>query len=55
MQRGSYAGPDVPILVNRGLNRETTAPDGQKTAHATDETGMRAAYAQWKLMMEPQS
>ena len=55
VQRGSYAGPDVPILVNRGLNRETTAPDGQKTAHATDETGMRAAYAQWKLMMAPQS
>ncbi|MBW8837509.1 MAG: aromatic ring-hydroxylating dioxygenase subunit alpha, partial [Burkholderia sp.] len=52
VQRGSYAGPDVPILVNRGLNRETTAPNGEKTAHATDETGMREAYRQWRAMME---
>ncbi|MBB2930638.1 aromatic ring-hydroxylating oxygenase subunit alpha [Paraburkholderia silvatlantica] len=55
VQRGSHAGPDVPILVNRGLNRETTAANGEKTAHATDETGMRAAYAKWQQMMEPQS
>lgn len=52
VQRGSHAGPDVPILVNRGLNRETTAPNGEKTAHATDETGMREAYKQWRAMME---
>jgi len=52
VQRGSYAGPDVPILVNRGLNRETTAANGEKTAHATDETGMREAYRQWRVMME---
>ena len=52
VQRGSHAGPDVPILVNRGLNRETTAPNGEKTAHATDETGMREAYRQWRAMME---
>ncbi|MFM0482091.1 aromatic ring-hydroxylating dioxygenase subunit alpha [Paraburkholderia strydomiana] len=52
VQRGSYAGPDVPILVNRGLNRETAAPNGEKTAHATDETGMREAYRQWRAMME---
>ena len=45
VQRGSHAGPDLPILVNRGLNRESTAPNGEKTAHATDETGMREAYA----------
>ena len=54
VQRGSHAGPDVPILVNRGLNRETTAANGEKTAHATDETGMRAAYAKWREMMEQQ-
>jgi phenylpropionate dioxygenase-like ring-hydroxylating dioxygenase large terminal subunit len=52
VQRGSHAGPDLPILVNRGLNRESTAPNGEKTAHATDETGMREAYAQWRTMME---
>jgi len=54
VQRGSHAGPDVPILVNRGLNRETTAANGEKTAHATDETGMRAAYAKWRELMEQQ-
>ncbi|WP_153101101.1 aromatic ring-hydroxylating oxygenase subunit alpha [Paraburkholderia hayleyella] len=52
VQRGAHAGPDVPILVNRGLKRETTAPNGEKTAHATDETGMREAYRQWHAMME---
>jgi len=52
VQRGSHAGPEVPILVNRGLNRETTASNGEKTAHATDETGMREAYKQWRAMME---
>jgi phenylpropionate dioxygenase-like ring-hydroxylating dioxygenase large terminal subunit len=52
VQRGSHAGPEVPILVNRGLNRETTAANGEKTAHATDETGMREAYRQWRAMME---
>ncbi|MFL9903272.1 aromatic ring-hydroxylating dioxygenase subunit alpha [Paraburkholderia fungorum] len=52
VQRGSHAGPDVPILVNRGLNRETTADNGEKTAHSTDETGMREAYRQWRAMME---
>ena len=54
VQRGAHAGPDVPILVNRGLNRETTAANGEKTAHATDETGMREAYQQWRKMMEQQ-
>ena len=54
VQRGAHAGPDVPILVNRGLNRETTAANGEKTAHATDETGMREAYRQWRNMMEQQ-
>jgi len=52
VQRGSHAGPTVPILVNRGLNRETTAENGETTAHSTDETGMRAAYAMWRKMME---
>jgi phenylpropionate dioxygenase-like ring-hydroxylating dioxygenase large terminal subunit len=52
VQRGSHAGPDVPILVNRGLNREHVGANGEKTAHATDETGMREAYAKWRSMME---
>ncbi|MFI5662324.1 Rieske 2Fe-2S domain-containing protein [Streptomyces sp. NPDC051684] len=51
VQRGVQAAPDMPILVNRGLSRETPSPEGWPTAHVTDETGMRAAYAQWKEMM----
>jgi hypothetical protein len=51
VQRGAQAGPDSWILVNRGLNREKTLPDGHRHAHVTDETGMRAAYAMWKRMM----
>jgi hypothetical protein len=51
VQRGAQAGPDLWIMVNRGLNREETLPDGHRHAHVTDETGMRAAYAMWKRMM----
>jgi phenylpropionate dioxygenase-like ring-hydroxylating dioxygenase large terminal subunit len=51
VQRGAEAGPDLWILVNRGLGREQVLPDGHRRAHATDETGMRAAYAMWKRMM----
>jgi phenylpropionate dioxygenase-like ring-hydroxylating dioxygenase large terminal subunit len=51
VQAGSYAGHDVPILVNRGLNREYVAQNGDKVSHSTDETGMREAYAMWKRMM----
>ncbi|SMG56233.1 aromatic ring-hydroxylating oxygenase subunit alpha [Paraburkholderia susongensis] len=52
VQRGSHAGPDIPILVNRGMNRERTSDNGEKTAHSTDETGMRELYAMWRKMME---
>jgi phenylpropionate dioxygenase-like ring-hydroxylating dioxygenase large terminal subunit len=51
VQRGSYAGVDAPILVNRGLNREVLADNGDKVSHATDEGGMRGAYDMWKRMM----
>ncbi|MBF6279611.1 aromatic ring-hydroxylating dioxygenase subunit alpha [Nocardia farcinica] len=51
VQRGAQGDPDMPILVNRGLAREKPSPEGWPTAHVTDETGMRAAYAQWKQMM----
>ncbi|MCX4706810.1 hypothetical protein [Streptomyces sp. NBC_01373] len=44
-------GTDMPILVNRGLGREKPNDLGQQTSHATDETGMREAYAMWKRMM----
>ncbi|UUC47660.1 aromatic ring-hydroxylating dioxygenase subunit alpha [Pseudomonas citronellolis] len=51
VQRGSYAGPEAPILVNRGLIREVVAENGDKVSHATDEGGMREAYQMWKRMM----
>ncbi|SCX54480.1 Ring hydroxylating alpha subunit (catalytic domain) [Klenkia marina] len=51
VQRGAQAAPTMPILVNRGLARETPSPEGWPTSHVTDETGMRTAYAQWKAMM----
>jgi len=51
VQSGARAGKDVPILVNRGLNREWVDSNGDKVSHSTDETGMREAYAMWKRMM----
>lgn len=51
VQRGVTGGTDMPILVNRGLGREKPNDLGQPTSHATDETGMREAYAMWKRMM----
>ncbi len=51
VQAGSRAGRDIPILVNRGLNREWQDNNGDKVSHSTDETGMREAYAMWKRMM----
>lgn len=51
VQRGAAGGPDIPILVNRGLERERKADNGDRVSHATDETGMREAYAMWKRMM----
>lgn len=50
VQRGAAGSPDMPILLNRGLGRETDE-DGQLTSHVTDETGMRGAYGMWKRMM----
>ena len=51
VQRGVAGAADMPILVNRGLGREKPNDLGQPTSHATDETGMREAYAMWKRMM----
>ncbi|TVT45976.1 aromatic ring-hydroxylating dioxygenase subunit alpha [Amycolatopsis rhizosphaerae] len=51
VQRGAQAAPEMPILVNRGLAREQADEHGWPTSHVTDETGMRAAYDQWKQMM----
>jgi hypothetical protein len=51
VQRGAVGGPELPIMVNRGLGREARSAQGWPTSHVTDETGMRAAYGKWKEMM----
>ncbi|GAB3473442.1 aromatic ring-hydroxylating oxygenase subunit alpha [Nocardiopsis coralliicola] len=51
VQRGAAGAPEMPVMVNRGLGREKPSPEGWPTSHSTDETGMRAAYRQWKQMM----
>ncbi|MFC5992980.1 aromatic ring-hydroxylating dioxygenase subunit alpha [Pseudonocardia hispaniensis] len=51
VQRGAAADPAMPIMLNRGLNREVTSQEGHQRSHITDETGMREAYAMWKRLM----
>ena len=51
VQLGAGGNPLMPILVNRGENREHTTAEGWPTSHVTDETGMRESYDMWKKMM----
>jgi phenylpropionate dioxygenase-like ring-hydroxylating dioxygenase large terminal subunit len=46
VQRGSAAGEDLWVLLNRGGAGRANATDD-----VTAETGMRAAYAMWKRLM----
>lgn len=55
VQKGAHAQgasyeDDPMILVNRGLAREKPTADGL-ASDVSAETGMRAAYRQWKKMM----
>lgn len=50
VQHGSAAGNDLWIMLNRGLLGEVKTEDGLKS-DVSSETGMRAAYQQWKKMM----
>lgn len=50
VQRGATAGPDLWIMLNRGLPGEVQTNDGLKS-DVSAETGMRAAYQKWKQMM----
>ena len=52
VQRGAQAGSDLWVMLNRGLGREQDLPAGGKRGDVSAETGMRAAYAQWKRLME---
>ena len=50
VQKGSQAGKDLWIMLNRGLAGEKVTPDGHRS-DVSAETGMRAAYQQWKKLM----
>lgn len=51
VQRGSQAGPDLWIMLNRGLAGDGTGPGGSNRGDVSAETGMRASYQMWKRMM----
>ncbi|MNJ13400.1 Rieske 2Fe-2S domain-containing protein [Pseudomonas alkylphenolica] len=50
VQKGANAGEDLWIMLNRGLAGEKASEDGL-VSDVSAETGMRAAYQQWKKMM----
>ncbi len=50
VQKGAGAGKDLWILLNRGLPKEVETEDGRRS-DVSAETGMRAAYQQWKKLM----
>ncbi len=52
VQRGVQGAQDVSIMVNRGYGIETESKNGLPVGDVSAETGMRAAYAKWKEMME---
>lgn len=51
VQKGSMAGNDGWILVNRGMTRLRTSVDGNPQGAVCSETGMRGAYRQYKKVM----
>jgi len=51
VQAGSLAGTDGWIMVNRGMSKLSTSQDGNVKGAVCSETGMRAAYQQYKKAM----
>jgi hypothetical protein len=52
VQHGAQGGKDLWLMLNRGAVNEETLADGHRRGDVSAETGMRAAYRQWKAMME---
>ena len=52
VQHGAQGGSDLWIMLHRGLAHEEDLPTGGRRGDVSAETGMRAAYAQWKRLME---
>lgn len=50
VQKGAQAGKNLWVMVNRGLPGERVTEDG-RASDVSAETGMRAAYRQWKKLM----
>jgi hypothetical protein len=55
VQLGSMAGKDGWIMVNRGMSKLKTSEDGNVQGAVCSETGMRAAYQQYKKQMSGQA
>lgn len=51
VQKGSHAGQEEWILLNRGQANLKDSADGNVAGAVCSETGMRAAYQMWKRMM----
>ena len=51
VQKGSMAGTDGWILVNRGMTKLRDSVDGNPQGAVCSETGMRGAYAKYKQVM----
>jgi phenylpropionate dioxygenase-like ring-hydroxylating dioxygenase large terminal subunit len=51
-QGSADAGKEAWLMLNRGLSHEDRTKDGNRRSDVSAETGMRAAYRQWKRMME---
>lgn len=51
VQRGAAAGPDLWIMLNRGIAPDGVDNQGPGLGDVSAETGMRAAYRMWKRMM----
>ena len=52
VQHGAQGGPDLWIMLHRGLGQEEALAEGGRRGGVSAETGMRAAYRQWKRLME---
>ena len=51
VQIGAGGNPLMPILVNRGENRERVSAEGWATSHVTDETTNRALWRHYRAVM----
>lgn len=52
VQHGARGGQDLWLMLNRSLENEDVGENGLSRGDVSSEAGMRAAYRQWKKMME---